>query len=81
MLKSFDGQGLKEGDSSDIAYVPRNATRRHLSLEWGGCAWSFEARGKYRLVEACDTDSDATTWYSTTVLYLCSLTESCLLDY
>jgi hypothetical protein len=51
MLKSFDGQG---DDTSDIAYVPRNATKRHSGPEWGGCAWSFEARGKYLLVEACD---------------------------
>jgi hypothetical protein len=53
MLKSFDGQG---GDRSDIAYVPSNATKRHPGPEWGGCAWSFEARGKYLLVEACDRE-------------------------
>ena len=51
MLKSFDGQG---GDRSDIAYVPRNASKRHPGPEWGRCAWSFEARVKYLLV--CDRD-------------------------
>lgn len=52
MLKSFDGRG---GDRNDIAYVPRNATRRHPGPSGEVCV-VFRSESKYLLVEACDGD-------------------------